>query len=227
MLEPTEGVGMFQQLISPGYTPFTIALGVLIGIVAIEGLSTVAGHSASHFFEGLFEGDAPDAPDADADHGLFGGALDWLNIGRAPFLVLLAAALGIFAACGFLLQSIASGIIAPLPSWMAAVLAVVPTIPATRWFSRALGRVMPREETYVVAEAEFVGRTGVITLGPARRGVVARMKLQDQYGNWHFPKVEPFTEEDEIPEGALVLVIEQGEGMLRVARADGKLVENL
>jgi hypothetical protein len=53
------------------------------------------------------------------------------------------------------------------------------------------------------------------------------MKRQDQYGNWHFPKIEPFTEEDEIPEGALVLVVEQGEGMLRVARADGKLVENL
>jgi hypothetical protein len=64
-------------------------------------------------------------------------------------------------------------------------------------------------------------------MGPARRGVIARMKLQDQYGNWHFPKIEPFTEEDEIPEGALVLVVEQGEGLLRVARADGKLVENL
>jgi hypothetical protein len=100
-------------------------------------------------------------------------------------------------------------------------------VPATRWVSLALGKIMPREETYAVAEAEFVGRTGVITVGPARRGVIARMKLQDQYGNWHFPKIEPFTAEDEIPEGALVLVVEQGEGMLRVAKADGKLVENL
>jgi membrane protein implicated in regulation of membrane protease activity len=220
-------MGMFQQLVTPGYAPFSIALAVLVGIVAIEGLSMIAGHSASHFVESLFGGDAPDAPDADAGHGMFGGALDWLNIGRAPFLALLAAALGIFAACGFLLQGMAGGIVAPLPGWMAAILAVVPTVPATRLLSRALGRVMPREETYVVTEAEFVGRTGVITVGPARRGVVARMKLQDQYGNWHFPKIEPFTEEDEIPEGALVLVVEQEEGVLRVAKADGKLVENL
>jgi hypothetical protein len=220
-------MGMFQQLVTPGYAPFTIALGVLVGIVAIEGLSMVAGHSASHLFESLFGGDTPDTPDADAEHGILGGALDWLNIGRAPFLALLAAALGIFAACGFILQGFAGGIIAPLPGWIAAILAVVPTVPATRLLSRALGKVMPREETYVVTESEFVGRTGVITVGPARRGVVARMKLQDQYGNWHFPKIEPFTEEDEIPEGALVLVVEQGEGMLRVARADGKLVENL
>lgn len=218
---------MFHNLVAPGYAPFTIALGVLIGIVAIEGLSMIAGHSASHLLEGLFGGDAPDAPDADTDHGVLGGALDWLNIGRAPFLALLAAALGIFAACGFILQGVAGGIIAPLPGWIAAILAVIPTVPATRLLSQALGKVMPREETYVVAESEFVGRTGVITMGPARRGVIARMKLQDQYGNWHFPKIEPFTEEDEIPEGALVLVVERGEGMLRVARADGKLVENL
>ena len=221
---------MFQQLVTPNYAPFTIALGVLVGIVAIEGLSMVAGHSASHLLDSLFGGDTPDAadaPDADAEHGILGGALDWLNIGRAPFLALLAAALGIFAACGFTLQGIAGGIVAPFPGWIAAILAVVPTVPATRLLSRAIGNVMPREETYVVAESEFVGRTGVITVGPARRGVVARMKLQDQYGNWHFPKIEPFTEEDEIAEGALVLVVEQGEGKLRVARADGKLVENL
>jgi len=220
-------MGMFHNLVAPGYAPFTIALGVLIGIVAIEGLSMIAGHSASHLFETLLGGDAHDVPDADAEHGLFGGALDWLNIGRAPFLALFGAALGIFAACGFIVQGIAGGIVAPLPAWIAAILAMVPTVPATRLLSRTIGKVMPREETYAVAESEFVGRTGVITLGPARRGVVARMKLQDQYGNWHFPKIEPFTAEDEIAEGALVLVVEQGEGMLRVARADGKLVENL
>src|SRR6185295_939815 len=132
MLEPTEGMGMFHNLVAPGYAPFTIALGVLIGIVAIEALSMVAGHSASHLLEGLFGGDAPDAPDGHVEHGVLGGALDWLNIGRAPFLALLAAALGIFAACGFTLQGIAGGIIAPLPGWAAVILAVVPTLPATR-----------------------------------------------------------------------------------------------
>src|SRR5262244_383819 len=173
MLEPMEGMGMFQNLVTPGYAPFTIALGILIGIVAIEALSMVAGHSASHLLEGLFGGDAPDAPDTPdghVEHGALGGALDWLNIGRAPFLALLAAALGIFAACGFILQSVAASAIAPLPGWVAAVLAVVPTVPATRWLSGAIGKLMPREETYVVAQSDFVGRTGVITLGPARRG---------------------------------------------------------
>lgn len=214
---------MFQLLMAPGYTPFTVALGLLIGIIAIEALSTLAGHSASHLLEGLFDGDAPDAGHAEADHGAVSGALDWLNVGRAPLLALIAAALGFFAAIGIVIQGVAGGLIAPLPGWLAAILAVAPTLPATRWVSRVLGKLMPREETYVTEEAEFVGRTGIITVGPVRQGMVARMKLQDRFGNWHFPKVEPFTESDEIPEGTLVLVVEQHEGLLRVARADGSL----
>lgn len=213
---------MFQLLMTPGYAPFTVALGLLIGIIAIEAISTLAGHSASHLLEGLFDGDAPDAH-AEADHGAVSGALDWLNVGRAPLLALIAAALGVFAAGGIILQNVVGGLVAPLPGWLAAVIAVVPAVPATRWVSRVLGKLMPREETYVTEESEFVGRTGVVTVGPVRQGMVARMKLQDRFGNWHFPKVEPFTEADEIPEGTLVLVVEQREGMLRVTRADGSL----
>jgi hypothetical protein len=51
------------------------------------------------------------------------------------------------------------------------------------------------------------------------------MKLQDRYGNWHFPKVEPFNDEDEIPEGTFVLVVEQLEGHLTVAKADASLAD--
>lgn len=213
---------MFQQLMTPGYAPFTVALGLLIGIIAIEGISMLAGHSASHLLEGLFDGHAPDAH-AEADHGAVSGALDWLNVGRAPLLALIAAALGFFAAVGIIIQDVAGGLVAPLPGWLAAIIAAGAALPATRWVSRALGKLMPREETYVTAESDFVGRTGVVTVGPVRQGMVARMKLQDRFGNWHFPKVEPFAEADEIPEGTLVLVVEQHEGVLRVARADGSL----
>jgi hypothetical protein len=127
MLEPTEGVGMFEQLTTPGYVPFTIALGLLIGIVAIEGLSTIAGKSASHMIEGMFE--SGHDVDADGDHGHLGSAFDWLNAGRVPMLVLLVAALVCFSATGFVLQELARSVIAWWPGSCRATRPMVPTRP--------------------------------------------------------------------------------------------------
>jgi hypothetical protein len=217
---------MFEQLLSPGYMPFTIALGVLIGLMAIEIVTMIAGHSASQTFDGLVDGDVGHAFDSHAHDGLFGSVLDWLNAGRVPLLILLGVALGCFSAGGFLIQSLARGLLAPLPTWIAIPAAIAAAVPATRWVGRLVSHIMPREETYVAESVDFVGRTGVVTVGPVRRGVVARMKVQDRFGNWHFPKIEPFVETDEIAEGVLVLVVEQHAGTLRVAKAEGKLAES-
>jgi hypothetical protein len=218
---------MLANLTAPYFAPFTVALVVLLGLVILEGLSTLIGKSASSVMEHLLGGHGHDADlsaDADGDggHG-FGGALDWLNAGRVPLMVLIVFMLTWFAAVGFVLQGILHAVLAPLPAWLAAIVAVVIAVPPTRWTSRVLAHVVPKDETYVVHGSHFVGRTGTITVGPARRGVVARMRIQDGHGNWHFPKVEPFAAEAVIAEGALVLVVEEEGGTLRVAPAEGSL----
>jgi hypothetical protein len=219
---------MLANLTAPYFAPFTVALVVLVGLVILEGLSTLIGKSASSVMEHLLGGHAGDADldaDADADHAGhgFGGVLDWLNAGRVPLMVLIVFMLTWFAAIGFVLQGILHGVLVPLPAWVAAIVAVALAVPPTRWTSRALAHIVPKDETYVVQGSHFVGRTGTITVGPARRGVVARMRIQDVHGNWHFPKVEPFAPDAVIAEGALVLVIEEDGGTLRVAPAEGSL----
>jgi len=213
---------MLQTFTAPHFAPFSIALVVLIGLIAVELVSTVAGKSASTLIEALFGGGG--GSDADAD-GHLGGALDWLNAGRVPVLVLLVLAITWFAANGFAMQGLLHGFAIPLPAWAASLLAAIGALPLTRWSSRLIARIVPRDETYVARGAHFIGRTGVVTVGPVRRGMVARMKVQDKHGNWHFPRIEPFAAEAVIAEGALVLVIEESGGMLRVAVAEGSLAE--
>lgn len=213
---------MLANLTAPYFAPFSAALVVLIGLVVIEAVSSLAGKSASSVMEHLFGDHAPDADgDAAGDH--IGGALDWLNAGRVPLLVLIVLVLTWFAVGGFILQSVLHAVLVPLPAWAATLVALALAIPPTRWTSRGLAHLVPRDETYVVRSSHFVGRTGTITVGPARRGVVARMRIQDAHGNWHFPKVEPFAADGVIPEGTLVLVVEEDGGTLRVAPAEGSL----
>jgi hypothetical protein len=227
---------VFEQLASSQYAPFTATLVVVLLLLMIEGGSTLVGKSVSSLLEHVF-GPGGDIDVGDAHAGDAGGAdthghdgplhsaLSLLNVGRVPLLVLLVILLACFSASGFILQGLAQGLMAPLPGWLAALLALVPAVPATRAASRLIARLIPRDETYVTRTEEFVGRTGTVTVGPVRRGVVARMKLQDRYGNWHFPKIEPFEPEAEIQDGTLVLVVEHHEGLLRVVKAEGKLAE--
>jgi hypothetical protein len=214
---------MIASLTAPYFAPFTTALVVLIGLVVIEGVSSLVGKSASSVMEHLFgdHGHADLDGHAEGAHG--GGIFDWLNAGRVPLLVLIVFLLTWFAAVGFVLQGVLHAVLVPLPAWLAVIVAIVAAVPPTRWTSRVLAHLVPKDETYVVQGAHFVGRTGTITVGPARRGVVARMRIQDAHGNWHFPKIEPFAPDAVIPEGTLVLVVEEDGGTLRVAAAEGSL----
>jgi hypothetical protein len=211
---------MLQNLAAPYFAPFTLALVVLVGLVVIEGLSTVAGKSVSSLLDHLIDHDG----DLDAD-GHLGGVLDWLNAGRVPLLVLLVLLLTWFTATGFALQGVLHAILVPLPAWIAAIVALVIAVPLARHTSRLVTHLVPKDETYALSGDDFVGHTGVVTVGPVRRGVVARMKLKDSHGNWHFPKIEPFDATAEIAEGTVVLVVENKSGVLLVAKAEGSLVQ--
>jgi membrane protein implicated in regulation of membrane protease activity len=211
---------LLERLVAPEFEPFTIALVVLGGLIVIELVSMMVGHSASSILDGIIGNDPEGAVES-----YWGGGLDWLNRGRVPVLVLLMLLLTWFAVAGFALQGGLHAVLAPLPPWIASLVALAAALPLTRGTSRALARIIPADETYVVTTASLVGRTGTITLGPAKRGVVARMKLRDDHGNWHFPSVEPFVEDAEIAEGTLVLVVDVQGSTLRVSPADGILAE--
>ncbi len=229
---------MWSFLASPELQPFTIAALVMIGILSIEIVSTLLGASASTLLHAAF-GLHGAAVDASLDHelqphevalhgagGPFASAFDWLNAGRVPLLVLIVDAVACFAVVGMVLQILAMHLAAPLPTVVAVAIAAAAAVPGTRWTSRLLSRIIPRDETYALAGEDLIGRVGIVTLGPVTDGAAARAKVQDKYGNWHFPRVAPGAAGLSIPEGASILIVDKLGGQYSVIAAEGRLASS-
>jgi membrane protein implicated in regulation of membrane protease activity len=243
---------MWSFLVTPEFQPFTIAALVLIGVLAIEIASGLLGASVSTLLDTVFglhgvhvEAALHHGPDASgpessgsgpvfaAHHGMphgmtgpFGTAFDWLNAGRVPLLVLMMAATACFAVFGMVLQIVAMHLAAPLPPAIAAVIAIAAAVPGTRWTSRLVTSILPRDETYAVTNEDLIGRVGIVTLGPVVAGAAARAKVQDKYGNWHFPRIAAGAADVSIPEGASVLIVDRVGGEYTVIEAEGRLVSS-
>lgn len=191
--------------------PFAIAAVMLFGLTAIEVLMLVVGISLSELVDKSF-----------GEHGL-SHSLSWLNVGGVPLMVLILLALACFAAAGFLIQALAAALIRPLPVLIAAAGAVAAAVPAVRWSSRQVARVVPRDETYAVELADFIGRTAEVTVGPLDQGKPGRVRLKDIHGNWHVANARAAQAQDRIPVGATVLLVDQAKGIFLAIPAPADL----
>jgi len=232
---------MLSFLAAPEFQPFSIAALVMIGLLVVEAGSTLIGTAASSLLDSLFglhgvhlgvhHGIDSHAAGTTSSSGFvhgpdrpFATVFDWLNAGRVPLLVLIMSALACFAAVGMVLQISATHLVAPLPTAVAIVIAVAAAIPGTRWTSQLVSRIIPRDETYALSDEDLVGRVGIVTLGPVAAGAAARVKVQDKYGNWHFPRVTPGAAGVSIPQGTSVLIVDKIDGQYAVIAAEGRLV---
>lgn len=214
---------MVSALLSDPFQPFTIAALVMLGILALELVSLAIGNPLSGIVDGVFDHDLGGPHGEAAGEGAWATALDWLNPGRVPLLVILVIALAAFAIAGLVAQAVLAFVLVPLPGWIAALLVFPFVFPMTRWSTRIVASVVPRDETYALSDQDFVGMTGTVTVGPARQGVVARARIIDARGNSHFPRVEPFDAAETYAEGASVLVVEVRGHVLAVSQADPRL----
>lgn len=204
---------------APGFYPFTIAGLILIGLVAIEVLSMLVGMSFSTSVGHVSHG---------ADHGAENvGPLEawmsWLNKGGVPLLILTMIWLASFAITGFAIQGIASAIVAPLPTLAASVCAFAAALPVTRTLSRWTGRIFPGDETAAIHQADLIGLTGTVMLGPLDQGKPGRVRVRDRHGNIHFLRAQA-AGDHVIPQGAAVLLVDGSNGLFQAIPAPQDLL---
>lgn len=223
---------MADLLLAPAMAPFTFALALLMGLLALELVSLLLGGSlmglggdADIDLDADFDLDADvgldgdvglDAPDLDADADAAvapaadGSFLTWLGLGAVPFILWFAALLAGFGLTGLIVQSVAQSALGFLLPGVAAVpIGLAGGVFFARSFGGVFSRLLPKEETQAVAINRLGGRRGVVTQGTARRGQAAEVRVTDSYGNTHYLRAEPLEDDAEIPQGSDVLVIRQ------------------
>jgi hypothetical protein len=193
---------MSDVLLAPEVRPFAVAAAIMVALGGIELLTMLVGFSIGELLGKDFE------VDTDHPNGL-GGLFLWINAGRLPLLILIILALGLFSIIGFLLHGLAHGTGVTLPAWIAALVAAAGSIPLIRNFSRGIARIIPRDESYAVNEADFVGHVGEVSIGPLDQGLPGRVRLKDVFGNWHIVAARASRDSTALPVGASVLLVDR------------------
>jgi Protein of unknown function (DUF1449) len=188
-------------LLAPDVRPFAVAAAIMLALGGIELLATLVGFSLSHIGKDI-------GVETDSDSGL-GGLFLWINAGRLPLLILIILALGVFSIAGFFLQGLAHGVGISIPAAVAALAAAALSLPAIRVTSRGIARVIPRDETYAVDEADFIGHVAEVSVGPLDQGLPGRVRLKDVFGNWHSLVARASPESTPLPVGASVLLVDR------------------
>ena len=189
-------------LLAPDVRPFAISAAIMVTLGGIELLTMIVGFSISELIGKDFALETE-------SHSAIGGLFLWINAGRLPLLILMILALGVFAIAGFLLQAIAHSVGTAVPVTLAALAAAALSLPAIRVTSRGIARIIPRDETYAVEEADFVGHVAEVSIGPLDQGLPGRVRLKDVFGNWHSVAARASPESTPLPVGASVLLVDR------------------
>jgi hypothetical protein len=192
--------GLTDILLAPDVRPFAVAAAIMLALGGIELLTTLVGFSLSQVVGKDIE--------ADGDSGL-GGLFLWINAGRLPLLVLIILALGVFSIAGFFLQGLAHGAGVSIPASITAIAAAGFSLPVIRVTSRGIARIIPRDETYAVEEADFIGHVAEVSIGPLDQGLPGRVRLKDVFGNWHSLVARASPDSTPLPVGASVLLVDR------------------
>ncbi|CAB3797888.1 Inner membrane protein YqiJ [Paraburkholderia caffeinitolerans] len=204
------------SLLQPGYAPFIAAIGIMIMVGALEGLTLLFGFSATghagnliaHHFE-------IDSTGTGAETGLAAQFLGWLHIGRVPFLILLVLFLTGFAVSGLLLQSIMQALFHfMLPPSIAACLALPLSLLFVRKAGKPIGRLVPQEESSALSEIDFIGRAVRVVTGEASQGNPAEARFVDEFGQAHYVRIEPDDAGQIFVRGQTVLIVTRVSGSL-------------
>lgn len=204
---------MWDLLIHPSNLLFSISLCLVFVFGLLEVILVLIGGGSQGFLDQFVPDSLSDAGSLDVSldtqPSIFIQVLDWLYLGRVPFLIWLIIFLSTYALTGFALQSIFFHFTHSFfPLWIVAPACLFLCMPLVRIFAGIFAKILPQDETTAIQLNELIGRSAIIVLGEAKPHSPAQARVKDQFGQNHYILVEP--EQDEIfIQGQTVILTQQ------------------
>ena len=212
-----------ELLQAPQNLPFSIALGLVILLAALQVVALLLGGPI-----GIGGSDIDvDVEPGEIEIGALSAALDWLGVGKVPLGILFSLWAAGFGMAGLTLQALVksqSG--AFLPMLLASGAAFGLSIPLLKVSGMILRPLLPRDETEAVAVETLIGSEGEIVVGCARRGRPTQARVRDKWGTPHYVLVEPENDKDEFPAGSKVLLLKRSGHVFRVIAGASAALED-
>lgn len=182
--------------------PFSLLLGLFLAAALLEIFMVFTGAGADFGLDLSVDIEMPDV----TNHG---GLLDWLGIGRVPFLITLASFLLCVGIIGMFAQTLQLETVgAALPWPLVMVGAVALSLPPVRLLNHGLGRIWPKDvETSAVTTESFIGHEAVVVLGSIGGDEPGQIKFRDTEGTMHHAMAYADRAGETYKQGDAVLVV--------------------
>ena len=100
---------------------------------------------------------------------------------------------------------------------------MLPRFPPRALSRAGLRRFFPATKPPPISQADLIGLTGTVTLGPLDQGKPGRVRVKDRHGNIHVLRARAAADHV-IPQGAIVLLVDGAGGLFQAIPAPKELV---
>lgn len=182
--------------------PFTLVLILFVGVCLLEILLVFTGFGGELGLDISMDIDAPGIPDGWT-------VLDWLGLGKVPYLVSLAAFMLALSIIGLFAQALQFQFIgAALPWPVIMVGAGTLSMPLVRIFNRLVGRVWPKDvESSAITTDSLIGHECEVVLGTVTTTEPGQVRIRDAHGAAHHHLAYADVEGESYPQGSILLVV--------------------
>jgi len=190
-----------ELLLHPQVWPFSLALALFFTAVLVEVVLVFGGLGSDYGMDLSVDIDLPDLTAKTQ-------FLDWLGLGRVPFLITLASLMLAVGLIGLLVQGLTLETFGFAFPWsMTLVGATAASIPPVRLLNHALGRVWPRDESSAVAIASIIGREASVIMGTVTDTQPGQIRFRDASGHTHRAMAYADQPDSAHPTGEQLLIV--------------------